>query len=106
MPKCTKNVSLEDTLASTWNTSRRKITKSTRNTLLLTLPMVSRLMVLRSFTNLSTRLFVRIPAQAPKKDFTPDKSYKRKAKISLDERKARVQAKKDAKIAELEAEDE
>ena len=46
------------------------------------------------------------PSPSPKKDFTPDKSFKRKAKLSLDERKARVQAKKDAKIAELEAEDE
>lgn len=46
------------------------------------------------------------PSPSPKKDFTPDKAYKRRAKISLDERKARVQAKKDAKIAELEAEDE
>jgi len=46
------------------------------------------------------------PSPSPKKDFTPDKSFKRKAKLSLDKRKARVQAKKDAKIAELEAEDE
>ncbi len=46
------------------------------------------------------------PSPSPKQDFTPDKSFKRKAKLSLDERKARVQAKKDAKIAELEAEDE
>jgi len=43
------------------------------------------------------------PSPSEKKDFSPDKSYKRKAKISLEERKARVQAKKDAKIAELEA---
>ncbi len=46
------------------------------------------------------------PSPSPKQDFTPDKSFKRKTKLSLDERKARVQAKKDAKIAELEAEDE
>lgn len=46
------------------------------------------------------------PSPAPKKPFTPDKSYKRKSKLTLAERKARVQAKKDAKIAELEAEDE
>jgi large subunit ribosomal protein L5e len=46
------------------------------------------------------------PSPSEKKDFSPDKSYKRKAKLSLDERKARVQAKKDAKKAELEAEDE
>merc|ERR1712134_236987 len=41
-----------------------------------------------------------------KKDFTPDKSYKRKTKLTNDERKARVQAKKDAKNAELEEEDD
>lgn len=46
------------------------------------------------------------PSPSEKKDFSPDKSFKRKAKISLEERKARVQAKKDAKIAELEADDE
>lgn len=46
------------------------------------------------------------PSPAEKKSFTPDKSFKRKAKLSLDERKARVQAKKDAKKAELEAEDD
>jgi large subunit ribosomal protein L5e len=45
------------------------------------------------------------PSAAPKKDFSPDKSFKRKSKLSLDERKARVQAKKDAKIADL-ADDE
>jgi len=44
------------------------------------------------------------PSPSAKKDFSSDKSYKRKAKLSRDERKARVQAKKDAKIAELEAE--
>merc|ERR1712012_1461150 len=42
------------------------------------------------------------PSPAEKKEFTPDKSFKRKAKLSHAERKARVQAKKDAKIAELE----
>merc|ERR1712113_590979 len=46
------------------------------------------------------------PSPATKKPFTPDKSYKKKAKLTLAERKARVQAKKDAKIAELEAEEE
>jgi large subunit ribosomal protein L5e len=46
------------------------------------------------------------PSAAAKKDHTPDKSFKRKAKDSLEDRKARIQAKKDAKIAELEAEDE
>ena len=43
------------------------------------------------------------PSPSAKKDFSPDKSYKRKAKLTLEERKARVQAKKDAKNAELEA---
>jgi large subunit ribosomal protein L5e len=46
------------------------------------------------------------PSPSEKKDFTPDKSFKRKSKISLEERKARVQAKKDAKNAELEEDDE
>jgi len=46
------------------------------------------------------------PTSSDKKSFTPDKSFKRKPKDSLAERKARVQAKKDAKIAELEADDE
>ena len=46
------------------------------------------------------------PSPTPKKEFTPDKSYKRKSKKTLDERKATVQAKKEAKIAELEAEDD
>mmetsp|Transcript_2704 Transcript_2704/g.3940 ORF Transcript_2704/g.3940 Transcript_2704/m.3940 type:complete len:305 (-) Transcript_2704:173-1087(-) len=45
------------------------------------------------------------PSAAEKKDFVPDKSFKRKAKKTLDERKAAVQAKKDAKIAELEDEE-
>merc|ERR1711966_507431 len=43
------------------------------------------------------------PSPSEKEAFTPNKDYKRKAKLTLDERKARVQAKKDAKIAELEA---
>ena len=46
------------------------------------------------------------PSPSEKKAYTPDKSYKRKAKLSNDERKARVQAKKDAKKAELEADDD
>lgn len=46
------------------------------------------------------------PSPTDKKDYSPDKSFKRKAKLTLDERKARVQAKKDAKIAELEADEE
>merc|ERR1712194_839965 len=46
------------------------------------------------------------PSPAPKKAFTPDKAFKRKAKLTLAEKKARVQAKKDKKNAELEAEEE
>merc|ERR1712087_404454 len=46
------------------------------------------------------------PSAAEKEDFSPDKSFKRKAKLSYDERKARVQAKKDAKKAELEEDDD
>lgn len=45
------------------------------------------------------------PSPSEKKDYTPDKSFKRKAKLTHDERKARVEAKKEAKKAEL-AEDE
>jgi len=46
------------------------------------------------------------PSPAEKKNFTPDKSYKRKAKLTLEERKERVAAKKAAKKAELEEEDD
>lgn len=46
------------------------------------------------------------PSPSEKKDFSPDKSFKRKAKLTYDERKAAVQAKKDAKKAELEEDDE
>eukprot|EP00339_Tiarina_fusa_P002044 CAMPEP_0117034856 /NCGR_PEP_ID=MMETSP0472-20121206/24788_1 /TAXON_ID=693140 ORGANISM="Tiarina fusus, Strain LIS" /NCGR_SAMPLE_ID=MMETSP0472 /ASSEMBLY_ACC=CAM_ASM_000603 /LENGTH=305 /DNA_ID=CAMNT_0004744147 /DNA_START=35 /DNA_END=952 /DNA_ORIENTATION=+ len=46
------------------------------------------------------------PSPAEKKAFTPDKSFKRKAKLTYDERKAAVQAKKDAKNAELEEDEE
>ena len=46
------------------------------------------------------------PSSAAKKGFSPDKSFKRTAKLTYDERKARVQAKKDAKKAELEAEED
>merc|ERR1712183_394473 len=46
------------------------------------------------------------PSPSPKSDYTPDKSYKRKAKRTLDERKAAVQAKKAAKIAELEEDED
>merc|ERR1712125_220229 len=42
------------------------------------------------------------PSPSEKSSFTPDKSFKRKSKLSYDERKARVQEKKDAKKAELE----
>ncbi len=45
------------------------------------------------------------PSPSEKKEFTPDKSFKRKAKLTYDERKAAVEAKKAAKRAELEAED-
>jgi len=45
------------------------------------------------------------PTPSKKKSFSPDKSFKRKSKLTRDERRARVQVKKDAKIAELEAED-
>ena len=46
------------------------------------------------------------PSPGEKKEFEPDRSYKRKAKKTLEEYKADVQAKKDAKIAELEADDD
>lgn len=46
------------------------------------------------------------PTPAEKKDFTPDKAYKRKVKLTLEERKAAVQVKKDAKNAELAADDD
>jgi large subunit ribosomal protein L5e len=46
------------------------------------------------------------PSASEKKDFSPDKNFKKTAKLSYDERKARVQAKKDTKNAELAAEDE
>ena len=46
------------------------------------------------------------PSPSEKKPHTPDKSYKRKPKDALAERKARVQAKKDAKNAEMEEDNE
>lgn len=46
------------------------------------------------------------PSPSDKKEFTPDKSFKKKAKKTLAERKATIQAKKDAKKAELAAEAE
>jgi len=45
------------------------------------------------------------PSPAEKKEFSPDKSFKRKPKLTYDERKAAVEAKKQAKKEELEAED-
>merc|ERR1712087_871985 len=46
------------------------------------------------------------PTAAEKKPYTPDKSFKRKAKLSLEERKERIQAKKDAKRAEEDDDDD
>lgn len=46
------------------------------------------------------------PSPGEKKAFSPDKSFKRRAKLTYDERKAAVQAKKDAKKAELEEDDD
>eukprot|EP00591_Stephanopyxis_turris_P012553 CAMPEP_0195507846 /NCGR_PEP_ID=MMETSP0794_2-20130614/1215_1 /TAXON_ID=515487 /ORGANISM="Stephanopyxis turris, Strain CCMP 815" /LENGTH=304 /DNA_ID=CAMNT_0040634657 /DNA_START=42 /DNA_END=956 /DNA_ORIENTATION=- len=45
------------------------------------------------------------PSPSPKKDFKANKEYKRKAKLTLEERKARVQAKKDARAAESDDEE-
>ena len=44
------------------------------------------------------------PTPSEKSEFTADKSYKRKAKLTLEESMARVQAKKDARAAEEEDE--
>lgn len=46
------------------------------------------------------------PSPSEKNAFEPDKSFKRKSKLTLDERKARVEVKKEAKKAKLEADDE
>lgn len=46
------------------------------------------------------------PSAGEKKEFSPDKSFKRKIKLTYDERKARVQAKKEAKKAELEEDED
>merc|ERR1712008_19450 len=46
------------------------------------------------------------PSPSEKKGFTPDKSFKRTPKLTYDERKAAVAAKKQAKRDELEAEDD
>lgn len=46
------------------------------------------------------------PSPSEKKAFTPDKSFKRKPKQTLEERKKAVAAKKAAKNSELEEDDE
>ena len=46
------------------------------------------------------------PSPSDKKEFAPDKSFKRKSKLTWDERKARVEAKKEAKKAELAEDDD
>mmetsp|Transcript_20013 Transcript_20013/g.49799 ORF Transcript_20013/g.49799 Transcript_20013/m.49799 type:complete len:307 (-) Transcript_20013:69-989(-) len=46
------------------------------------------------------------PSPGEKKEFSPDKSFKRKPKLTYDERKAAVEVKKQAKIAELEEDDD
>jgi large subunit ribosomal protein L5e len=46
------------------------------------------------------------PKPSDKAEFSSDKSYKRKSKLTHDERKARVEAKKNSKKAELEADNE
>jgi len=46
------------------------------------------------------------PSPSEKKAFTPDKSFKKKGKLTNDERRARVNEKKEAKKAELEEEDD
>merc|ERR1712174_174396 len=46
------------------------------------------------------------PSPSEKKAFSPDKPFKRKAKLPYDERKAAIEAKKAAKRAELEEEEE
>merc|ERR1712194_413728 len=46
------------------------------------------------------------PSPGEKKSFSPDREFKRKVKLTLEERKAAVQVKKDAKNAELEEEDD
>jgi len=46
------------------------------------------------------------PSPSEKKAFSPDKSFKRKPKLTYDERKAAVEAKKQAKRDEIEADDD
>merc|ERR1712008_551499 len=91
--------------ASTWGTSRRRTTPSTRSSSRVTSRTMSRRMAWRSCTRVCTRKFGKIPAMAIRR-LSPDKSFKRKAKKTLAQRKADVQTKKDAKIAELEEEDD
>mmetsp|Transcript_20013 Transcript_20013/g.49800 ORF Transcript_20013/g.49800 Transcript_20013/m.49800 type:complete len:205 (-) Transcript_20013:29-643(-) len=68
MPTCTVSASWEDTLANTWNTSTRKITRSTRSTSPPTsMPMLKQT-VLRSFTKPSTRPSARIPPPAKRRN--------------------------------------
>lgn len=46
------------------------------------------------------------PSPSAKNEFAPDKSFKRKAKLTRDERKARVEVKKEAKKAQLAADED
>lgn len=46
------------------------------------------------------------PSPSEKKDFEPDTSFKRKVKLTYEERKAKIEAKKEEKRAELAADDE
>jgi len=46
------------------------------------------------------------PSPSEKKAFEPDKTFKRKAKLTYDERKANIEVKKEAKRAELEEEED
>jgi len=46
------------------------------------------------------------PSPTEKKEFSPDKSFKRKPKLTYDERKAAVEVKKQAKRDELEEDEE
>merc|ERR1719276_409907 len=60
MPKCTVNVSLEVTWENTWNTSKKKITPSTNNNSLPTLPKTLKPMVSKNCTKVSTKPSVKI----------------------------------------------
>merc|ERR1711998_70971 len=46
------------------------------------------------------------PSPAEKEEFTPDKSFKRKPKISLEERKAKIEEKRQAIMAAEEEDDD